>query len=381
MEANTMFTYILAAKLFEGFSVLRWNDRLRPIEFNEMDRHALKAAAAFIIGKEIESESGIKLNWANIIEPIIFDILRKIATADIKSTVSARIKNDPEIYEELKKYILDIYKDPNLGLDDDFISKMRHYLSSDTSQNHPNSTEAKILRFAHNYSTKREFDIIAQFDTGTDLTQISHEINNRLETDADLTGATGLIYNSGNNYDLFCRIERLRYQIRWGQTPRVPATNVLGHSMYVAILAYFLDTKLTPSPTVATNNFFAALFHDLPESFTRDIISPVKRSSTKLDDYIKNIEKEMCAEFILKKVNPKWRNDMENLLTNHEEIIVVCDKLAAFMEAHMSQLYGITSKHLEQGKNHIKNIYGKHTLKKADKTINIGDFFPSGTQS
>jgi putative hydrolase of HD superfamily len=361
-----MFTYALAAKLFEGFSVLRWNDRLRPIEFNEMDRHALKSAVAFIIGKETEASGKIKIDWLKIIEAIIFDLLRKIATADIKSTVSAKIKNDSGIYGELKKFILDVYKEPVFGLSCDFISKMDCYFSGDGNLG-SSSIEARILRFAHNYSTKREFDILAKFDTGTDLAQIAHEINNRLESGAELTGAMDFIYNKGDNYDLLCTIERLRYQIRWGQTPRVPTTNVLGHSMYVAILVYFLSAE--------PNGFFAALFHDLPESFTRDIISPVKRSSTKLDDYIKKIEKEMCAEHVLKKVNPAWRADMADLLglkdSQSGEIIEICDKLAAFMEAHMSQLYGITSKHLEQGKNTIKDMYSNYTL----NGINIGGFF------
>ena len=33
-----MISKLFAQKMFEGFSIQRWNDRVRPINLNEMDR-------------------------------------------------------------------------------------------------------------------------------------------------------------------------------------------------------------------------------------------------------------------------------------------------------------------------------------------------------
>ena len=40
-----------AHKIFEGFSIQRWNDLIRPFEIIEMDKAAEKMVLAYIIGK------------------------------------------------------------------------------------------------------------------------------------------------------------------------------------------------------------------------------------------------------------------------------------------------------------------------------------------
>ena len=47
------------------------------------------------------------------------------------------------------------------------------------------------------------------------------------------------------------------------------------------------------------NNFFAGLFHDLPEVMTKDIISPVKRSVRGLEDIIKEYEDYQMKEEVI----------------------------------------------------------------------------------
>lgn len=66
---------------------------------------------------------------------------------------------------------------------------------------------------------------------------------------------------------------QLRFQIRWTQAPRIPATSVLGHMFIVATFAYFFSLSVDACTARANNNFFCGLFHDLPELLTRDIIS------------------------------------------------------------------------------------------------------------
>ncbi|MCA6069567.1 MAG: HD domain-containing protein [Endomicrobium sp.] len=47
------------------------------------------------------------------------------------------------------------------------------------------------------------------------------------------------------------------------------------------------------------NNFYSALFHDLPEILTKDIVSPVKSSISGLEDIIKQYERKQVDEKIL----------------------------------------------------------------------------------
>lgn len=58
----------------------------------------------------------------------------------------------------------------------------------------------------------------------------------------------------------------------------------------VAGYAYFFSLSLGACPARRVNNFFAGLFHDLPELLTRDIITPVKRSVNQLPSLLRAYE-------------------------------------------------------------------------------------------
>lgn len=161
-------------------------------------------------------------------------------------------------------------------------------------------------------------------------------------------------------------------------TPRIPRTTVLGHSMFVASLMVFLSRELTACTRRLCNNFFAGLFHDLPESVVRDIISPVKRATSDLPDIVKRIEKEICSQELYPKIptyilldlkhligdslnsdefsNRIWENGSSRSLNEGEDInkynsdeyspvdgklIKVADEISAFIEAEQSIRHGI----------------------------------------
>ena len=85
---------------------------------------------------------------------------------------------------------------------------------------------------------------------------------------------------------------QLRFQIRWTQAPRIPATSVLGHMFIVAAYAYFFSQSIGACRARAVNDFFCGLLHDLPELLTRDIISPVKQSVESLPEIIREYEEQ-----------------------------------------------------------------------------------------
>ena len=97
----------LALKIFEGFSIERWNDLVRPHEMIEMDKCAEKMMVAYIIGKYEEAQ-GKSIDWDWMIHASFFELLRKIALCDIKSPVQRMIRRDyPEEYKKLnKKHII-----------------------------------------------------------------------------------------------------------------------------------------------------------------------------------------------------------------------------------------------------------------------------------
>ena len=179
---------------------------------------------------------------------------------------------------------------------------------------------------------------------------------------------------------------QLRFQVRWTQAPRIPATSVLGHMFIVASYAYFFSLAVDACPARANNNFFCGLFHDLPEVLTRDIISPVKQSISDLPKIIKEYEDkelerrvfgplkgegftslvERIEYYLGANVGSEFQEcvrengvvravesfqalaacNCDALDPKDGQLIKVCDNLAAFLEAHSSIRNGVSSPHL-----------------------------------
>ena len=187
----------------------------------------------------------------------------------------------------------------------------------------------------------------------------------------DLKGVQ-LLVTRQQPYYFIAEIEKLRFQTRWNQTPRVPATTVLGHSYFVAALVLLMTRSLGLPPHRLSNNFFAALFHDLPEAVTRDIISPVKQATDHLPEVVKHIEDEIVAQELLPLMDAYYREDVLYFI-QHEyaapqfygidgKLIRAADHIAAFVEADSSIRFGIRSDQLEEGRANILQRYGRNTV-------------------
>jgi len=196
---------------------------------------------------------------------------------------------------------------------------------------------------------------------------------------------------------------QLRFQHRWAHSPRVPKTSVLGHMLIVAMMSYFCSLEIGACPKRTYNNFFSGLFHDLPEVLTRDIVSPVKTSVEGLDEIIKDYERMQFEERILPLLPPSMRDEVVYFIQDEfsnriiedgavrkdvpgprmelynqdlyspidGEVIHACDKLAAFIEASLSIMHGISSQHLQDGRKKIYRDYSNQ----APCGINFAELF------
>ena len=376
----------LIERFFEAASMQRWNDHIRPVELTELDKQAHKIVIAYVIAKIEEDRKGEgHINWLNIIEGLIFEFLYRLVLTDIKPPVFHRMMVEKR--HELNKYVLSELEDDLDSLNDNkFKQKFENYFSKTE-----NTLERRILRAAHYLATNWEFKIIYQsapFIYGIEKTK--ENIENQIEDHYDLIGVQKILLGK-KSYGFVDLCGQLRFQKRWAHSPRVPETSVLGHMLIVAITAYLctIEMETFPCEKRVYNNFFAGLFHDLPEVSTRDIISPVK-SAADLEDIIKDYENERMKEEVLPLIPKTWHDEMryftedefenkvmekKKILTGISfkeltkkynknkfspldgELIKACDKLAAFIEANSSIEYGITSKHLEEARERSYNDY------------------------
>jgi len=371
--------------IFSSASIQRWNDYPRMVDLVELDKQAHKFIIAFFIAK-LEKD----INYTHLIEAGIFEFLRRVVVTDIRPDVFRKALQKKG--KEINAWVLNKLKDSLIDIDDgSFFQKFKDYLEDNTMY----KKERFILKAASYLATKWEFGIVYQTSQFlNDIDEVKKEVDAEIEDYYELIGVRKIALNKklAKVIDLS---GRLRFQKRWAQTPRIPETSVLGHMLTVALFGYFYSIEINACEQRLQNNFFVALFHDLPEALTRDIISPVKYSVDELADIIAEYEvaqiedkimpyvpEDLKEEFsyILGLDNHNFKDEFENKIKEDGKIIVVedmqrynrdrynaidgkalkqCDKLSAFIEASLSISHGIKSKELLQGKKQIMSTLEK----------------------
>ena len=369
---------------FDAASIRRWNDQINPMEFTELDKQAHKMIIAWVLAKCEEDAHSAHIDWKKLVEGAMFELLHRVVLTDIKPPVFHRMmaENGPQ----LNQWVLDQLQPLIRPVKGGFAKRMERYFL----ENGYAAQEKRLLKAAHYLATQWEFNILYQlcpFIRG--IEQIKQEIEDQLEDHINLIGVQKISLKR-KTYGFIDLCGQLRFQKRWSQSPRIPATSVLGHMLMVAILTYLALCETDACDQRIVNGFQGALFHDLPEALTRDITSPVKNAVDGLADTIKKYENLQMSEKLEPLVPVSWYR-MLNYFTDNEfdnrivvdgkpvlglewnefdakyndakyfpvdgEVINACDKLAAFIEAAESIHNGITSKHLTEGIDRLGELF------------------------
>ena len=412
--------------MFSGSYMRRWNDKLRPVELYEIDKQAHKMIVAWMLtllnsgGYSAQDQRKLQ---QEVIERGLFDYLYRLVTTDIKPPVFYRICENEKDYKELTEWVLKELR-PVLGAPDEgFWERLSAYHRNRDRTSLPD----RILTAAHLYASGWEYNIIKPFNTFDEENQsIAESFTERLNALTDLCGVNELIQGHAFFSDSPTALGRLaklcgqlRFQIRWADTPRVPETSVLGHMFLVAGYAYFFSLSLGACPARRINNFFAGLFHDLPELLTRDIITPVKRSVNQLPSLLRAYELQELERRVFGPLSAGGHDPLaerlryylglvgEGVTSEFDEtirdssgqvrrlgsfdalhadgnedcldpkdgaLLKVCDNLAAFIEAHTSVRTGISSPNLHEAIARIRGDFRHRSLGPLSLGTIIADF-------
>lgn len=368
-----MLTGQLLELIYEAASIQRWNDHIRPAQgFTELDKQAHKMVYAYVLGKFEEAGGTLQFDWTKLIEGGLFEFLHRIKLTDIKPPVFHKIMEEKG--HEINRWVLGQYEDPLSRIDSHLYLRFREYLANDKYS----FGEKQILKASHYLATNWEFQHIYRLNAGLyGLEGEKESIEGRLSEHGSLIGVRTLALDR-NIHNFMDLVGQLRFQQRWGQSPRIPQTSVLGHMLIVALIAFFASLDLGACPKRMYNNYSCGLFHDLPEVLTRDIVAPVKRSIPDLDKIIKGIESSWFDERIYPLLPDSWHNEIryfvedefaDRIRVNGKRVnatitceynrdsydpldgtvVKACDQLAAYAEAFLSIRHGIRSKALKDG--------------------------------
>ncbi|HMB31685.1 MAG TPA: HD domain-containing protein [Desulfohalobiaceae bacterium] len=396
--------------IFSGSFMKRWNDKLRPLELLEVDKQAHKMITAWVLyhlnSRSMSEKDSVQLG-REIVEGGIFEYLYRLVITDIKPPIFYKIKDNPLHYQQLTEWVLEQLEPRIHALGNNFWEKLVAYVQ----EPYGHSQARQILEASHLFASQWEFRLIKDLNSWDDeMMDIERNFQDSLRDYRELQGITMLSSDSCDHIRCFLdKCGQLRFQKRWSQTPRIPETSVLGHMFIVACYAYFLSLAVEASPLQAQNNFFAGLFHDLPELLTRDIISPVKHSVQRIGALIKEYEESEFSEKILgllksggsmglaerllyflggqggcefdctiRQGEKTFQVGREQLQETYNydcydgkdgHLLKVCDSLAAFIEAYTAMKNGITTDQLQQAVWRIRSDYNQVYL---GKELHIG---------
>lgn len=376
-----MIRKALISSIYEAASIQRWNDHVRPaIGFSELDKQAHKMVYAYTLAK-CEGEGNF--DPLLLIEGGIFEFLHREVLTDIKPPVYHSLMKQKG--DQINRWIFDQLRGRCECIGGGFYDKLCRYFSDPEYA----KKEKQILRAAHYFATDWEFKVIYPLNSTTfAIEEVKSEVERGL-SECNTFDGFGRFATSPDLQKFLSLIGKLRYQQRWSRAVRMPQTYVMGHMLVVAILSYLCSAEIGACRARTINNFFGALFHDVPEVLTRDIVSPVKSSVEGLDDIIKEIEEEQMKKVISPLVTKEIWADLEyytqdefstritdggkiihttsdeiNAHYNDDrfnpvdgEIIRACDHLSAYLEAYMSLRFGIQSEQLQSGYHNLFQVY------------------------
>jgi putative hydrolase of HD superfamily len=338
----------------------RWNDHLRPVDLTEMDKQAHKAAISWVLGK-FEEKAGNTVNWPRLIEHQMFSFIQRSVLTDLKPQVFHKIAQDRK--EEVNAFVISEYDRLIPDSDESFRERFIEYLEKDYK-----SREDDIIRAAHYLATRWEFNLIYDSNRslyGIDITR--EEIDEQIDQHKDLAGISEITTDRSATFNFIDLIGQLRFQQRWARTPRIPKTTVLGHSLMVADSIYLHDLDSKASDRQIYNDYYTALFHDLPEVLTKDVITPIKVNVSGLAAVLEDYERDLVEEKILLLIDKDWHDEFRFMVLDpftdvadgkfgirNGYDIKTCDNLAAYMEAHISICYGVSSSTLRDGEHDIR---------------------------
>ncbi|MDZ4169594.1 MAG: HD domain-containing protein [Coriobacteriia bacterium] len=352
-----MLTRSLVSKLFETSTMQRWTDHARPVPFTILGKHAHMVTAAWVYGRSLEMQlEPPTINWTKLVDYAVYELLRKAVLTDIKSQVFRDLNKDESSRQALLGYVQGSLREDLTAVSPASFDGFVQYFDAEIDDPDSLGLEYKLLRCASNYATRWEYQIISEVDKVKYITDTRRALDDEKAQYGKFLPKEVDDLEPDKLAKFLDLCGRLRFQDRWSQTPIVPRRPVMDHQLVVATLAHLSTRQLKIGDARTYNNFFGALFHDLGEILTRDIVSPIKNISSEVKRVIDDFEKTQYDKHIDTLVPQKWRPELRRMVLNpfvqdidyDGEFVKACDTFAAFLEAYYSVKYGTYSPELKK---------------------------------
>ena len=286
----------------------RWTDFSSQQRYNELSKQALNCIIAYAIARANE-KAGKKVNYTAFPKIAIRRAFEKAyvyydTPAHKIDEICSIGKIDRRLFDEATREIIA----EEAGKDfEEFL------------ENNVGEWEKNIYKAATKIATYIEF-LENQRDT-VQLKDLSRfqEIERNLELYKDIPGVIEFSDTDSSVFKIFQELSLLRNQNRWATFCYNVECPVLGHLFDTAVYAYLfaLDEK-DFDEQYATKMFFYGLFHDVAETWTKDIPSPIKDRIPGFREATEKYEEEQLNKHIFKKIPKYLRKSLKKGIAEYE---------------------------------------------------------------
>ena len=275
-------------KYYEGLNrmfrvinnIRRWTEIMTDPKYDEISKQTLNCILCFFLAKENE-RMGKPINWTRIVKAAIYRAFQK-----------AYIFYDtPEhIYKEICEVGKIPYEKVMRDTTHTIIAEETDEEFADFLEDCCNTYEKELYEAATKIATYFEYK-----ENETRRTEKGMYLYTSLAKYENIPGFKEIL----DNYEeVFQVCSKLRNQNRWSGLGYRVSCAVSGHLFDTAIFGYFNALEMGYSEKDAVNIFFIGIFHDVAETFTRDIPSPVKNGIKGFREATEKYElKKMKEEF------------------------------------------------------------------------------------
>lgn len=284
-------------EVFKRLNVLRrWTSFVTEDKYNELAKQSLNCIVTYILASYSE-EAGISVKWERFPKIALYRAFQKAY-----------------VYFDTPEHIIDeickaegIPKDTFNAITKELISENADDAFAEFLCEGIGTYELKLYRAATKIATYIE--LVENEYNIKDRRYLlkAEEILRDLEGFKDLPGISEICNIEENIFKVLQIISTLRNKNRWAAQMYAIECSVLGHLFDTAVFAYFMSLEQNPEDEViATKMFFMGIFHDVAETWTTDIPSPIK-------DRIPNFRKA-TEEYELKKLQEELYNKVPKFL-------------------------------------------------------------------
>ena len=271
---------------------------------------------------------------------VIFWSFRDLVLSDINSWTKEYIKKiNSDIFSELHKKSFDFL----LGFDGpEYIKKDIESIVFDASQR----IENRIIYAAKKYVGYTE----AQANTA--VFPFMYEVPlSELASDIDLCrknlDSLDELMDNTQYQKYLSHINRLSFSMRWNHVHRKFPISVMSHQVIVWFLSYIIwvHENNTGWEYDIEKMMIKAVYHDVPEVITWDIITPTKQAVDGFTLVLEKVEEQMLDDYLFSYISDDYKDYIgEYMLQPFSDklwkVVKYADVLSALLEARLESFHG-----------------------------------------